>query len=142
MAEDVVCGAYSNSLQREIMESEVINLPNEARLAMVATALVALPGFTASKENVAQIVGSNRTMTLDCGGAGVRIAGSNNKVTLTGSCTKLMIVGSRNSVTVAFGANGSIWLTGSRNEITWATADGKEPNVYHLGHGNTVKRGQ
>ncbi len=95
----------------------VISLPDKAILAITVGALaMMLPGLALSKSNPARVHGSDLTKTLDCAGNSVRIFGSNNKVTLTGGCTRLTILGPRNVVTVAFGAGGSIWFGGSKNE--------------------------
>ncbi len=113
---------------------------NKTISAVVAGALgVMLPSVAFSK---ARLAGSDQTKTLDCAGGSARIAGSNNKVTLTGGCTGLTILGSRNIVTAAFGHDASIWFTGSKNEVTWTTPDGKEPKAHHLGLDNTLKKGQ
>ncbi len=121
----------------------VISLPDKVILVIiVGTLAMMLPGVALSKSNPARVHGSDLTKTLDCAGNSARILGSNNKVTLTGGCTRLTILGSRNVVTAAFGAGGSIWFGGSKNEVVWTTPDGKEPKVWHLGYGNTVKRGQ
>ncbi len=88
----------------------------------------------------ASLAGSDQTKTLDCAGGPARIAGAYNKVTLSGDCTHLTILGSRNTVTADFASGASIWFGGSKNEVTWTTADGKEPHVRHFGVGNTLKK--
>lgn len=88
----------------------------------------------------ASLVGSDQTRTLDCAGGPARIAGADNKVTLSGGCTHLTVLGSRNTITADFAAGASIWFAGSRNEVAWTTADGKEPHARHHGSGNTLNK--
>jgi len=88
----------------------------------------------------ASLAGSDETRTLDCAGGAARIAGANNKVTLKGDCTHLTVLGSGNTITAEFAAGASIWFAGSRNEVAWTTANGKEPHVHHFGSGNTLKK--
>ena len=88
----------------------------------------------------AWLAGSDETRTLNCAGGPARIAGANNKVTLSGGCTHLTVLGSRNTITAEFAAGASIWFAGSKNEVAWTTADGKEPHVRHYGVGNTMKK--
>lgn len=86
------------------------------------------------------LAGSHETRTLDCAGGSAHIAGAYNKVTLRGGCTHLTVLGSRNHITAEFAARASIWFAGSRNEVAWTTADGKEPNVRHFGSGNILQK--
>jgi hypothetical protein len=119
----------------------MIALPSGRILTVAAVTML---GMTLSSGALsrARLYGSNETRTLDCAGGPARIAGANNKVTLTNGCTHLTVLGSGNMVTAELAASASIWFAGSRNEVTWTTADGKEPHVRHLGQRNTLKKGE
>ena len=96
-----------------------------------------LTGALAQTPSV-QFAGSNQTTTLDCAGGGAQIAGSNNKLALTGGCTMLGVLGSNNTVTVALATNARIQFVGSNNAVAWASPNGREPMVQHLGSNNTL----
>jgi hypothetical protein len=109
-----------------------------------------LPNVAFSRATLAV---SGETKTLDCAGGPARITGANNKVTLRGDCTHLTVLGSGNTITAEFAAGASITFAGSRNQVAWTTADGKEPHVRRfglssrrlawpatVGSGNTLKK--
>ena len=104
----------------------MVSLSKKKIWAITTVALGVLPPSVAV---AVQLAGSHKTTTLDCAGGPARIVGSRNKVTLNGGCTSLSIHGSMNSVTAAFSAGAIISFDGSRNVVTWTTADGKEPPV-------------
>src|SRR5690348_16728108 len=114
------------------------------RFRILTVAAVTILGmiFPSLAFSRARLDGSDQTKTLDCADGPARIAGANNKVTLTGGCTRLTVLGSGNTITADLAAGASIWFAGSRNELTWTTADGKKPHVRHLGVHNTMKEGQ
>jgi Protein of unknown function (DUF3060) len=115
---------------------------NSTWASIVAVALGAAAMLPTAALSKARVDGSHQSRTLDCAGDSARIAGSRNKVTLNGGCTALTIYGSRNSVIADFAPGSSIWFFGSKNEVTWKSADGKPPKIHRVGFGNVLKPGR
>ncbi len=117
----------------------MVSLSRKKIWAITTVALGVLPPSVAV---AVQLAGSHNARTLDCAGGPARIVGSQNKVTLNGGCSSLSIHGSKNSVTAAFRAGAIISFDGSKNEVTWTTADGKKPTVLVPDFGNKLIPGK
>ena len=99
-------------------------------------AFFANPVLAQSSE--AAFISSGQTATLDCGGGRATIMGSDNNLTITGHCTDLELAGSNNKIKIEFGPAAKISFVGSKNSITWTSADGKPPSVSYVGAGNSM----
>jgi hypothetical protein len=83
------------------------------------------------------IVGNERTDTLDCGGQNVRIGGQRNTITLIGSCPRLDVTGSNNIVKVE--ALEAVDITGAANTVEWQhSLAGDRPRLSSNGFGNSL----
>ena len=88
-------------------------------------------------KDVLVIKESRDAQTFNAEGQDVTVNGSNNRVTIKGTCHALNISGSNNMVSVNSVA--SIALSGTDNQVAWATASGGEkPQVTDLGKDNKV----
>lgn len=69
-------------------------------------------------EEVAQLVGDDRTLAWECElGERVELVGSNNQVAITGQCLGLNIVGDRNQVQIQ--VVDDIRIQGDGNDVRW-----------------------
>lgn len=85
------------------------------------------------------IAGSDQRRSVDCGGGVLAVSGAANVLTVA-NCRSVQISGAENRVRIAFGAIGSINVSGSDNSAIWSGLRNGHYTVSNSGSDNTVTR--
>lgn len=94
---------------------------------------------SASGGRTVTISGSDQHRSVDCGGGVLAVSGADNVLGVT-NCRSVQISGADNRVRIAFGAIGSISVSGSENSAIWSGPRNGHYSISNSGSNNTVTR--